>query len=257
MVIISLRAFFVLFLVAGVPVLSFTTARPSRIRSIPRPALYISAVFSQGLLAALGIVVAWVTVPSFSAVGIRAISPRIFLGWTSLLTLACLAAIAMMAVLERLGWWPQESEISFLLLPATRREKMLAVLLVAPSAGFCEEFLYRGYLLPQLSHYFSSQAGGWMASSIAFGLAHSYQGISGMLQAGMLGALLACPMVRLGSVYPSMAAHFIVDGLLLAWLGRKLLYPSSEPPEPTAVLSEPQVAPGTTRESEEGDGRIT
>jgi membrane protease YdiL (CAAX protease family) len=218
-----LRALFVLLLVAGVPALSYSTARPSRIRLIPRSALYVSAVLSQWLLGALGGLVIWATLPGPPSVGLRAIPPGSFFGWTALLTLVSVAGIAVMAWLEHVGWWPQESEITRLLLPETLREKLLAVLLVAPSAGICEELLYRGYLLPQLSQYLSSATWGWVASSAAFGLAHGYQGVSGMLQAALLGALLAYPMVRTGSVYPAMAAHFLIDALLLVWLGRKLL----------------------------------
>jgi len=217
------RDLFVLFLVVAVPALSFATARPSRIRPIPRPALYLSAVLSQCLLAALGVAVVWTTLPGFSMAGFRAVPLRSFYRWTAFLSLASFAAVGIMALLERGGWWPEEPEVTRLLLPETRREKVMAVLLVAPSAGVCEEFLYRGYLLPQLSQHFSSWTWGWVASSVAFGLAHSYQGAAGILQAALLGLLLAYPMVQLRSVYPSMAAHFVIDALLLAWLGPKLL----------------------------------
>jgi uncharacterized protein len=220
---------FMLSLVAGIPVLSLLTARPERLRQVPRAALYISAVLSQWLLAALGGVVVWATLPGLQAAGFRAISSAAFLSWSFLATAACFAAIGVMALLENLGWWPPEPETSRILLPETRREKILAVLLVAPSAGFCEEFLYRGYLMPQLSRYPSSVFWGWLVSSVGFALAHSYQGLSGILQAAVLGGLLAYPVVRLGSVYPSMTAHAIIDALLLVWLGRKLLRPTPDP----------------------------
>jgi uncharacterized protein len=237
------RGLFALFLVAGVPVLSFATARPARLRTVPRAVLYVSAVLSQCLLAALGALVVWATLPSFSMAGLRVISIRSFWHWTAALTLASFSAVAVMALLERLDWWPEESEVSRLLLPETRRERALAVLLVAPSAGFCEELLYRGYLLPQLSQYLGSDAWGWAASSVAFGLAHSYQGVGGVLQAGALGALLAYPMMRLGSVYPSMAVHFLIDALLLAWLGRKLLRPRTDSASRSAAHEGQSAAP--------------
>jgi len=59
----------------------------------------------------------------------------------------------------------------------------------------------------------------WLASSVAFGLAHCYQGWSGMIRAGLLGALLAYPVVRYGSLYPSMLAHWMIDTGALLWLG--------------------------------------
>jgi uncharacterized protein len=110
-----------------------------------------------------------------------------------------------------------------LLLPANRAEKLWAVLFVAPTAALCEEFLYRGYLMAQLSRWFHSVPWAWGVSSAAFGLAHVYQRANGMLRAALLGALLAYPVVHLGSIYPSMAAHFLIDALALAWLGPRML----------------------------------
>ena len=46
--------------------------------------------------------------------------------------------------------------------------------------------------------------------------------------------LFAYPMMRLGSVYPSMAAHFVIDVLLFAWLAPKLLRESREPENASA-----------------------
>ena len=63
----------------------------------------------------------------------------------------------------------------------------------------------------------------WVLCSVAFGLAHFYQGWSGMTRAGLLGALLAYPVVRLGNLYPSMLAHWLIDAVALAWLGPWLI----------------------------------
>jgi membrane protease YdiL (CAAX protease family) len=95
--------------------------------------------------------------------------------------------------------------------------------IVAPTAAFCEEFLFRGFLLTQLNHWFHSVGWAWVACSVAFGLAHSYQGWSGMIRAGLLGALLAYPVVRFGSLYPSILAHWLIDAVALVWLGRWLI----------------------------------
>ncbi len=215
--------FFVLLLVAGVPALSFLTARRIQIRFIPRPALYFSAIISQWVLAALGTWVVWVTLPSFSVAGFRAVSVAEFVLWVGLLTSASLTASGLLLVLARRGLWPEESELVYLLLPETRLEKLWAVFLLAPTAAFCEEFLYRGYLMVQLSWWFHSVTWGWWASSVAFGFAHIYQGFSGVLRATFLGALLAYPVVSLGTLYPSMAAHLLIDALALAWLGPEFL----------------------------------
>jgi hypothetical protein len=44
-----------------------------------------------------------------------------------------------------------------------------------------------------------------------------------MVRAGLLGALLAWPVVQMGSLYPSMTAHFLIDAVALLWLGPKFL----------------------------------
>jgi len=215
--------FFILLLVAGVPTLSFLTARQSQIRLVPRRALYLSAVLSQWVLAALGVVVVLANFGNFAAVSLRPIAGPIFLRWTVALCLGALAFQGILMVCEHYGWWPAESETVRLLLPETRQEKLWCVLLVAPTAALCEEFVYRGYLLTQLSAWLPSREWAWGASALVFGLAHTYQGCSGALRAAVLGALFAYPVLAWGSLYPSMAAHFIYDALALIWLGPYLL----------------------------------
>jgi len=163
----------------------------------------------------------WLT--SMNALFFRAIPGTAFIRWTLLVTGVSLAGLGVLLLLERRGWWPPESELVYLLLPSSRMEKLWAVLFVAPTAALCEEFLYRGYLMAQLSQWFHSVPWAWAVSSVAFGLAHIYQRLNGMVRAALLGALLAYPVVRLGSIYPSMAAHFLIDALALAWLGPAML----------------------------------
>jgi membrane protease YdiL (CAAX protease family) len=212
---------FALLLIVGVPALSYWTARDRQIHYLPRRVLYLSAVLSQWLLAAAGAAVLWLT--STTVVFFRLVPASAFIHWTLLLTSVSLAGLLILLLLERRGWWPPESDLVYLLLPSNRWEKVWAVLLVAPTAGLCEEFLYRGCLLAQLCQWFHSVPWAWGVSSVAFGLAHTYQRTNGMVRASILGALLAYPVVHLGSLYPSMAAHFLIDALALAWLGPRML----------------------------------
>jgi membrane protease YdiL (CAAX protease family) len=223
-----LGSLFVLLLVAGVPALSHLTVRRAHLRLIPRLDLYLSAVISQWFLAALGVLVVFTAGPGLRAVGFRSVLALVFARWALLLTVVSLAAFGLVLLLERWGWWPEEPELVRLLVPQTRREKLLAVLALAPTAALCEEFLYRGYLLAQLAHWFGSVPWAWVGSSVAFGLAHTYQGWNGMGRAALLGGLLAYPVIRLGSLYPAMAAHFLIDAVALAWLGPKFLKGVSE-----------------------------
>jgi membrane protease YdiL (CAAX protease family) len=210
---------FVLLLVAGVPLLSFLTARQSQIRFVPRRALYLSAVLSQWLLAILGVVVVLANFGNLAAVSFRPVAGPTLIRWTVALSLMALALQGILMLCEHYGWWPAESEVVRLLLPETRQEKLWCVLIVAPTAALCEEFVYRGYLLTQLSVWFPSREWAWGASALVFGLAHTYQGLSGVLRAAVLGALFTYPVLASGSLYPSIIAHFVYDSLALIWLG--------------------------------------
>ena len=219
----ALSYLFVLFLVLGVPILSFSTAHDSQVRQMPRIALYLSAAISQWVLAGFGLLVFLLSPLGASSVGFRTLAPVTALTWAGALAALSMAGIRLTLFLERRGWWPQEAELVHLLIPRTREEKIWSVLLLAPTAALCEEFLYRGFLLAELTQWLHSSPWAWVASSLAFGLAHVYQGWNGMVRASLLGALLAYPVVRLGSLYPALLAHGLIDALALAWLGPKFL----------------------------------
>ncbi|MFB3922631.1 MAG: CPBP family intramembrane glutamic endopeptidase [Terriglobia bacterium] len=214
---------FAVLLVAGVPVLSFVTARRADLRLLPRLDLYLSAALSQWLLASLGVLVVVTVGPGLRAIGFGAVGFGPMVRWAVVLTVVSLAALGLVVSLERRNWLPDEADLVRLLIPRTPRERLLAVLFLAPTAALCEEFLYRGFLLREILGWWGSPSLAWVVSSLAFGLAHAYQGSSGMARAALLGAFLALPVVRLGSLYPSIVAHFLIDVVALAWLGPWLL----------------------------------
>ena len=89
------------------------------------------------------------------------------------------------------------------------------------TAGITEEFIYRGIALSSLAGlpWLQAWGGPWLAAAmvaIAFGLGHGYQDAIGMMRAGVLGFLLAVPMLLTGSLLPGMAAHAALDLTLLA-----------------------------------------
>ncbi len=218
---------FVLLLLAGVPALSFHTARRLRFQEIPRLALYLSAAVSQWALALLGLPIVLVTARGRVAATLHLLPLSTLALWSILLAAVSLAGLGLCLLLEQRGRWPKEPELVELLIPQTPREKLWALCIVTPTAALCEEFLYRGYLLTQLGHWFHSVSWAWGISSLAFGLAHMYQGWSGVLRAALLGALLALPVMRLGSLYPAIFAHALIDALALVWLGPKFLRQAS------------------------------
>jgi len=202
-----------------VPALSYSTARNSEIRKMPRLALYLSAALSQWLLTVVGLGVVFLVARRVFVQGFAALPWSLTLEWGVGIAAAALLALSMVILCERRGWLPRESDLVYLLIPETPRERLWALLVIAPTAAFCEEFLFRGYLLTQLHDWLHSLLWAWVVSSLAFGLAHCYQGWSGMTRAGLLGALLAYPVVRSGSLYPAMLAHWMIDTVALVWLG--------------------------------------
>ncbi|HEY6292022.1 MAG TPA: CPBP family intramembrane glutamic endopeptidase [Terriglobia bacterium] len=216
---------FLLLVVAGIPAMSWLTAQDPQLRTLPRVSLYLSAAASEWLFVALGLAAVRVARLGAGELGFRPVSFLTLAGWTMLLAAVSAAGLGLLLVLERWGWWPEETELVYLLMPKTRSEKIWAVALVAPTAALAEEFLYRGYLFAIIGRTLHSTTAAWALSSAAFGLAHSYQRPSGMVRAALLGALLAWPVARMGSLYPSMASHLLIDAVAFGWLGPRMLKP--------------------------------
>ncbi|HKM46607.1 MAG TPA: CPBP family intramembrane glutamic endopeptidase [Terriglobales bacterium] len=98
------------------------------------------------------------------------------------------------------------------ILPLTREERAWFAA-VSVTAGVCEEVLYRGFLIRYLTD-FPWHAGLLIAlgiSSIAFGMAHGYQGLTGILGTAFLGAFMAVIFVVTGSLWLPIALHAIID----------------------------------------------
>lgn len=210
-------------ILAVVPALSYVTVKRLKGQSVPRLALYFSAFLSLWILAVVAAVALFASGTSPAEAGFRPVPLEAFGRWTLLLWAGAMTAMAAEIVLERRGWWWEDSPLMEVLLPETFREKLWAVLVLSPTAALCEEFVYRGYLLSWLMRATGLE---WLAvtvSSAAFGAAHFYQGVPGMLRAAVFGALLAFPVLVTGSLYPSMAAHFLIDAVALGWLGPRFL----------------------------------
>jgi CAAX protease family protein len=98
------------------------------------------------------------------------------------------------------------------ILPVTRQERAWFAL-VSVTAGICEEVLYRGFLIRYLSNG-PWHAGLWIAltiASISFGLAHGYQGLSGIIGTALLGSVMAVIFLATGSLWLPMALHAMID----------------------------------------------
>lgn len=110
------------------------------------------------------------------------------------------------------------------LLPQTPVE-MAAWILLAATAGFCEETIFRGYLQKQLGRMTHSVQAGLVLQAIVFGMCHGYQGWRPMVTITVFGILFGLLAMRMKSLRPGMLAHFIQDsvsGLALRWALKKV-----------------------------------
>ncbi len=87
------------------------------------------------------------------------------------------------------------------------------------SAGFCEELLFRGFLIWILQ----PVAGWWVAAIISlavFAAVHAYQGATGMIRSATLGAALTVMVMVTHSLWPAIVLHSVLDwmGGLTGWL---------------------------------------
>jgi membrane protease YdiL (CAAX protease family) len=81
---------------------------------------------------------------------------------------------------------------------------------VSITAGIVEEVVYRAFVFWYLAQILPIWAV-IVVSSVAFGLAHSYQGIGGMVRVFLIGLAFGIFYVVTGSIWLPMLAHAILD----------------------------------------------
>jgi membrane protease YdiL (CAAX protease family) len=106
------------------------------------------------------------------------------------------------------------------LIPTTPAER-LAVIPLAFTAGFCEEFLYRGCLLNIAASATKSLWVGLLISSILFGLAHLYQGRKGVIGTSFGGLVFGLIFLASRSLLPGQLLHTAMDLSQLLTLSKK------------------------------------
>jgi hypothetical protein len=96
-------------------------------------------------------------------------------------------------------------------------------------AAFGEEMVYRGYLMNRVAELLNRTQKAWVVSlfavHIGFGLAHAYQGITGVIDEGLMGLLLGLIYLRTGrNLAVPIIAHGVADSIdsLLIFFG---IYP--------------------------------
>jgi uncharacterized protein len=121
------------------------------------------------------------------------------------------------------------------ILPRTALEQF-TFLLLAVTAGVCEEFLYRGFIMAAFSR---SALPVWlvvMTSSVLFGLAHLYQGKGGFVTTTMLGLIFGAARALWVSLVPLIVWHTAVD-CLAGIVGAKYLLREAQERAPASAVS--------------------
>jgi len=142
-----------------------------------------------------------------------------FHGWIEIVASGLLGAVFIGGLqwlnLRRIGKMEGEApellrKLASRLLPVSLGE-YLPYSALAITAGICEEFVYRGFVIAAFS-----KAGLplWVVvivSSVLFGLAHAYQGRGGIVSTGIFGVMLAIGRLGFGSLVPVMMWHAGLD----------------------------------------------
>ena len=247
------------YLVVGEPVVGHVLHRrfEDRMRTDARArrSFYLRLlVLEWGLSGLVGLVV--LTAPDVGAAQLGLRWPQAWPGWIT--GMACAALVAFVVVSTRAlrsgalaavpsGPRPGEGRHSepavqstVALLPRSGAERRLFGL-VGVTAGVCEEWLYRAFFLAVLAAVVPGLPAGLLvaAGAVAFGVAHAYQGIGGMLLTGVLGGVFAALYLQTGSLLLPVLLHAAVDLRIL------LVPPSALP----AVHRVP-VGPGAGRRAD-------
>lgn len=106
---------------------------------------------------------------------------------------------------------------------------------LALTAGFCEELLYRGYLIWYLSTWMAVLPAALLAS-VVFGFGHAYQGPRGIALTTAVGLFMCVIYLLTGSLLACMVIHALMD-LHAGHMSRAAF--SRPEPTPEPIPSEP------------------
>jgi uncharacterized protein len=89
--------------------------------------------------------------------------------------------------------------------------EIAAWIVMAISAGICEETIFRGYLQQQFSGWMGHVSIGVLAQAVIFGLAHAYQGWKNMALIFVLGCIYGAFALLRNGLRANMIAHAGMD----------------------------------------------
>jgi membrane protease YdiL (CAAX protease family) len=124
------------------------------------------------------------------------------------------AAMATVLAVKVLGWAPMDP--SRFAAIAGNTPMLLGMLAISwTTAAIGEEMLFRGFLQTRLQALFGTGRAAGLAAvllqAVLFGLAHAYQGPTGILTTGAIGLAFGLVVLRTRSLWPVMVAHGLID----------------------------------------------
>jgi uncharacterized protein len=205
-----------------VPALSYVKFRrwAARAGQPPPPrmklAIYGRTVGAQWLLVVAMLLVLWRHGLSAADAGERLGDPRLTLGVTSalLIILAAASTVVLTRVRRAKPATPKTTVDRLQKLAPGSRVEMAAFVILCLTAGFCEEILYRGWLVTILLVATGSPWIAIIAGATVFGVGHAYQGVTAVLRAAFVGLQLAALYIMVGSLIPGQILHAGVDLLI-------------------------------------------
>jgi membrane protease YdiL (CAAX protease family) len=227
--------FWLIFLIVGIVIPWRGHARMRELMALPevtsrdRIKMYFATILFQWLLTAF---VAWRAFARGLSFGELAISSAVNFPLLALtIAGALLIAAAHWANVRRMASsdHPNLERLRALgvrLFPRSSFELSLFIVL-SLTAGICEEFLFRGFVMAAL---FRAGLATWLVvllSSAMFGVAHLYQGKGGSLGTGILGTLFALVRLAYRSLLPAMVWHAVLDIVAAVAGSRFLLGPAT------------------------------
>jgi len=167
---------------------------------------------------------------SVRKIGWRGVGLRLYRNWKTSIALGVAAGILLEAfelfVTQPLlvKWLGKQPDLeTFHALDGNLKWTLVAIAGAWTLAAFGEEMVYRGYLMNRVADLFKRTRAAWIISllavSVAFGVAHSGQGITGMLDEGLMGILLG--LMYLGTrrnLSVPIIAHGVADTIDIVWI---------------------------------------
>ena len=137
-----------------------------------------------------------------------------------------IVAGVLLALEHILGQNPTAMKAVKLLLPQTPLE-MAVWIVLATTAGFCEEVVFRGYLQRQFLAITWKVELAVVFQALVFGAGHLYQGEKGVITITVYGAMFGILAVARNSLRPGMMQHAgqdIFSGIVGSLLARRRLF---------------------------------